>query len=142
MAGPTPIVRQFVLCERVVYDLDAGYWLLNPRVDFLAESGQGFPLTYQDLRVFIQLGGSYGRHDFVLRLMDVTDPTAEPAQVLTTRPQAIDLGPPTGPFRLRVRQWSQRIPFLAFPRPGRYELWMEVAGEVLAKIPILLEEQP
>lgn len=142
MAGPAPIVRQFVLCERVSYVLDVGYWLLNPLSDIIAEPGQEFPLTYQDLRAFIQLGGSYGRHEFVLRLMDVTDPTAEPAQVFTTRPQAIDLGPPTGPFRLRVRNWSQRIPFLAFRRPGRFELWLEFGGEVLAKVPLFVEDQP
>ncbi|MBX9579416.1 MAG: hypothetical protein K2X87_03835 [Gemmataceae bacterium] len=142
MAGPTPIVRQFIPCEQVTYVLGVGYWLLNPRADFVAEPGQEFPLAVPNPSVFIQIGGSYGRHTFRLRLMDVTDPTAEPAQALTTRPQAIDLGPPTGPFRLRVRNWSQRIPFLAFRRPGRYERWMEVAGEVLAKVPILVEEQP
>lgn len=142
MAGPTPFVRQFVLCEQVSYVLEVGYWLLNPLTDVIAEPGQLFPLGLENRSAFIQIGGSYGRHHFRLRWMEVTDPTAEPAEVYATRAQAIDLGPATGPYRLRTRSWSQRLKVIPVPRPGRYELWLEVGGATLAKVSVLVEEQP
>lgn len=142
MAGPTPIVRQMILCERLVYTHGVGYTLINPRVDFHPSPGETFPLAYPELWLFAQVSGSYGRQTFRLRMVDVTDPTVSPEKVFEIADRAIDLGRATGPHRLRVRNWAIKLTVVAFPKPGRYELWMTFDGVPHAKVEFLVEGAP
>ncbi|MBX9627973.1 MAG: hypothetical protein K2X82_29505 [Gemmataceae bacterium] len=127
MAGPTPVVRQLIVCDRLTVDRDGTYRLIGPRVDFVAGPDE-FPLTLPEVWVFAQVAGSFGRQYFRLRLLDVTDPTAAPVLISEERPRAVDFGLPLGPHRLRSRGWAVRLRDLKLPAPGRYELQMDFGG--------------
>jgi hypothetical protein len=121
VAGPTPIIRQLILCEHVAYDHAEGYRLLNPRVDFVVEPGETFPLAHPELWVFAQVTGSYGRQSFRVRMVDVTDPTGVPQGVFETTDRVIDLGRPAGPIPLGVEELGGQIGgrTVSAPRPVR-----------------------
>jgi hypothetical protein len=140
MAGPTPIVRQFVLCERATFNADRTYTLHNPLVDVVIEPGQSFPLAHPELWLFAQLTGSYGRQEFRVQLVDVTDPSQPPAVVFRSPDRVIQLGPPPGPYRLRSRGWAMKFTRVPLPRPGRYEFWLLADGIPQAQAPFLVEE--
>jgi hypothetical protein len=139
MAGPTPIVRQIVLCERITHSPDTGYILYRPRVDFIAKPGQALPLRPAELWFFIQVTGSYGPQTFHVRLMETTDPNQGPLEVYRTPDRAIDLGKPPGQFRRRSRSWSVKLRLVPFPRPGWYEFWVVFNDTVSARVPVLME---
>ena len=139
MAGPGPIVRQLIVCDRVSYRHGTGYTLVNPWVELRAQAGERFPLAVAEAWVFFQVGGSYGTHRFRVRLVDVTDPTGPPVTVFETPERAIHLGNPTGRYRLRSRGWSLRLTTVPFPRPGRYEVWVTFGGVPHARLGVLVE---
>jgi hypothetical protein len=142
MAGPTPIVRQIVLCEQATYSPEVGYTLFNPRVDFVVERGERFPAGYPELWLFIQVTGSYEKQRFVCRLVDVTDPTVAPVAVFETPERMIDLGKPLGSYRLRSKSWAIKLTRVLFPHAGRYEFWVMFDGLVSSKVDILVEALP
>jgi hypothetical protein len=143
MAGPAPIVRQMVLCERISYDLANGHHLLhNPRVDFALEPGESFPVAYPTLGLFMQVTGSYGTQKYRVRLVDVTDPTVAPVTVFETPERVVDLGKPLGSFRLRSKSWAIWLRNVLFPAPGRYELWLMFDGLPRARAELLTEVGP
>ncbi len=138
MAGPVPIVRQFFVCEAVVFRPGVGYWVLNPRVDLQTPAGEVFPIAFPELFVFAQLSGSYGRQRFRLRVSDVTDPV-NPTLVFETPERSIDLGQPLGGHRLRARNWAVRLSNVLFQQPGRYEFSMVFDGIIRARTELLVE---
>lgn len=140
MAGPGPIVRQLIVCDRLSVDRDGTYHLIGPRVDFVAGPADEFPLTLPELWAFGQITGSYGRQSFRLRLLDVTDPTAPPV-VLTEYPaKAIDLGPGPGAYRLRSRGWSVKVQDVKLPGPGRYVVQMVFGDGPPGQVELFVED--
>ena len=143
MAGPTPIVRQMVVCERLTFDTaTGGYTLTNPRVDFVAPPGHPLPMTVGELWVFVQVTGSFGPQPFRIRLLDVTDPTRPPETIYSTPERVIHLGQPPGQFRRQSRSWAVRLTNVRFPRAGQYEFWAEFGGLPQGRVAVTVEDNP
>jgi len=141
MSGPTPIVRQLVLCERASFSFTNGYTLVNPRLDFVLAKEESFPIWYPELWLFAQLSGSYGQHRFQIRLVDVTEPSAEPVTIFETDERVIDLGKSGGPFRRLTRSWAVRLKRVPFPSAGRYEIWLTFDGVPHGQLELVVEEE-
>jgi hypothetical protein len=139
MAGPGPIVRQLIVCDRLTVDRDGTYHLTGPRVDFVVGAGDEFPLVLPELWVFAQVAGSFGRQHFHVRIWEVTDPTAPPNLVYESGERAIDLGGGPGRYRLRSRGWSVKLTDVGFPRPGRYELRMAFGDNLPGSVDLFVE---
>jgi hypothetical protein len=122
-----------------LFSHSSGYTLVNPRLDFTLAKGESFPIWYPELWLFAQLTGSYGRHRFRIRMMDVTDPSIEPVIVFETPERTIDLGQSGGSYRRLTRSWAVKLNNVPFPRPGRYELWLTFEGIPHGRLELVVE---
>lgn len=137
-AGSPPVVRHFLVCQRVRYDLDspeAPYSLLGLLTAIGPEPGTGYPLLHTELWLFAQFQGDAGEDDVWIELVAVDDEGEATAEETTF-----------GPWRLRmptegvVESRAFRLLNVPFATPGVYEFRLRCGPDVLAREPLLLLE--
>lgn len=133
-----PVVRHFLVCRRVEYDLDdrlAPYSLRNVVFEFGPPEGSSYPFAASELWLFAQIDAT-GRHEFWVDVLRSDDAEDEHEPLATYGPFVVWFGDNVTGV---TRGWYlRRVPF---PEPGWYEFRLSCEGETLASESIYLEDR-
>jgi hypothetical protein len=134
MSGLEPVVRHFLVCERVEWHLAARtYSLHNLLYALWPDPGEQFPLYYPELWLFVQMTDGFGRHQVFVEFVEVDTDRV----LFTTPPVTVNLGANT--HRLRVRSWAKKLVNVPFDRPGLHEFRLWFDSTLVAQTPVVME---
>lgn len=130
-----PVVRHFIACERIDTSADgAQFSLVNVIHAIRPLPGAAYPRIHPQLCLFAQMTDGRGSHSLHLQLVFLDDERS----TYTSKPVILDLG--NDP--LVVHGWPMRLRNLFFERAGLYEFRLMCSGQVIAREPIVLRENP
>lgn len=135
------VVRHFLLCRKVRYNLEVPYapYSLDHVVTRIRPPS-GYPLVVEDLWAFVLLLGT-GHCELWVDVV-YRGPTDADSDESTVDELVASYGPYPAPFgddpRLLARGWHAR--YVPFTRPGSYDFRLLHRGVILATEPVELEE--
>ncbi len=128
MSGRKPVVRHFIMCEKVETSADnKQYSLRNVIHAIRLLPGAAFPQILPELYLFALMTDGSGAHDFAVELV-YWDHGAQKS-TWTSRRVTLDLGQDP----LIVHGWPVRLRNVPFVRPGDYDFVPGCDGEVIAR---------
>lgn len=131
MARQKPIVRYFIVCDRVEQSPDGRQVsLINLISTIRALPNAPYPRIHPGLWLFAQMTDGLGPFDFSIQLVNLDDDRS----IFVLPPVKLDLG--QNP--LAVRGWAKRLLNVLFEKPGMYEFRLLCDGDVIASAPIRL----
>lgn len=119
MAGTTPKVKAFLICDQVIRAVDGKHSIIGV---FRRVHSPQFPVFHARFGIYMMLGEMNGSYDLTIEFTDPSD-----GQVLgKAELRSLKHNKPLEDFETGIN-----LPGLQFPKEGTYEVHLSANGELL-----------